>query len=53
MIQVLGAVVLIIWAILLSFIFFYLLNAAGKLRVELLFEILGLDFIRSEMHGTI
>ena len=40
-IQLLGAVTLILWASLLSFIFFYSLKKAERLRVEVLFEIIG------------
>jgi hypothetical protein len=38
-----------IWAGLLSFIFFYSLKKNGRLRVDLIFEIIGLDFIK---HGS-
>jgi Amt family ammonium transporter len=44
-IQILGAFAYMVWAGLLSFIFFYSLKKNGRLRVDLIFEIIGLDFI--------
>jgi ammonia channel protein AmtB len=40
-----GAASYTVWAVLLSFIFFYSLKKNGKLRVEMIYEIIGLDFI--------
>ena len=44
-IQMVGALSYMIWAGLLSFIFFYSLKKNGKLRVALIYEVIGLDFI--------
>ena len=48
-IQIVGAFAYMIWAGLLSFFFFYSLKKNGRLRVDFIFEILGLDFIK---HGS-
>jgi ammonia channel protein AmtB len=48
-IQLVGATAYILWTGLLSFIFFYSLKKNGRLRVDLIFEIIGLDFIQ---HGS-
>lgn len=52
-IQVVGAIAYMIWAGLLSFIFFYSLKKNGRLRVDLIFEIIGLDFIQHGSQGGI
>lgn len=52
-IQSIGAISYTIWAGLLSFMFFYSLKKNGKLRVALLYEIIGLDFIMHQSEGTI
>lgn len=52
-IQLLGAVAYIIWAGLLSFIFFYSLKKNGRLRVALIFEVIGLDFIAHQSECTL
>ena len=44
-IQIVGAFAYMVWASLLSFVFFYSLKKNGRLRVDLIFEIIGLDFI--------
>jgi len=44
-VQLLGAASYTIWAGLLSFIFFYALKHTGRLRVGLIYEVIGLDFI--------
>lgn len=41
-----------IWAGLLSYMFFYSLKKNGKLRVALLYEVIGLDFIMHQSEGT-
>ena len=45
-VQILGALAYSCWAALLSFLFFYALKKNGRLRVGLIFEIIGLDFMR-------
>lgn len=49
MVQFIGAMSYTLWAGLLSFIFFFSLKKNGRLRVHIIFEIIGLDFIQ---HGT-
>ena len=44
-IQTIGAFAYMNWAGLVSFFFFYSLKKNGRLRVDLIFEIIGLDFI--------
>ena len=41
------------WALVLSFMFFQTLQKVERLRVGILFEVIGLDFVRSEMHHTL
>ena len=45
-IQLLGSASYTIWAGLLSFMFFYSLKKNGRLRVGLIYEVIGLDFIQ-------
>lgn len=45
-VQIMGALAYSCWAALLSFLFFYALKKNGRLRVGLIFEIIGLDFMR-------
>lgn len=44
-IQFIGAASYTIWAGLLSFMFFFTLKKNGRLRVGLIYEVIGLDFI--------
>ena len=52
-IQLLGVAAFTVWALMMSFCFFKTLKSLERLRVGILFEIIGLDFIRSEMHNTL
>lgn len=51
-IQFLGAISYTIWAGLLSFMFFYSLKKNGRLRVGLIYEVIGLDFIQHQSEGS-
>jgi len=51
-IQCLGALSYTIWAGLLSFMFFFSLKKNGRLRVGLIYEIIGLDFIQHQSEGA-
>lgn len=44
-IQLIGAFSYSIWTTFLSFIFFWSLKKNGRLRVPLIYEIIGMDFI--------
>jgi len=50
-IQLIGAIAYSCWAALLSFLFFYSLKKNGRLRVNVIFEIIGLDFIKHLTNG--
>lgn len=52
-IQLIGAIAYSCWAALLSFFFFYSLKKNGRLRVNVIFEIIGLDFIKHQTNGEI
>lgn len=45
-IQIIGAFAYTLWALLLSFMFFYSLKKNDRLRVDYIFEIIGLDFVK-------
>lgn len=45
-IQILGIVSFSIWSLTLSFIFFYFLKQNDRLRIDPLYETIGMDFIR-------
>ena len=45
-VQFIGAASYTIWALLLSFMFFYSLKKNDRLRVDYIFEIIGLDFVK-------
>ena len=44
-IQILGGIVITIWAALLSFFFFYSVKLQSRLRISVISEIVGADFI--------
>lgn len=46
-IQILGLSAYIFWSLALSFVFFYSLKLNDRLRIDPLFEIIGMDFMRS------
>ena len=48
MIQILGATAYTLWAMILSFTFFYSLKQNDRLRVDPLYEIIGMDFMSSD-----
>lgn len=48
-----GALAYSLWAALLSFFFFYALKKNGRLRVHLIYEIIGLDFMKHKTDGQI
>ena len=50
-IQLIGAFAYSLWAALLSFLFFYALKKNGRLRVNIIYEIIGLDFIKHQTDG--
>lgn len=50
-IQIIGALAYSCWAALLSFLFFYSLKKNGRLRVNLIYEIIGLDFMKHQTDG--
>ena len=52
-IQFFGAFAYIVWALLLSFMFFYSLKKNDRLRVDYIFEIIGLDFVKHQSDGTL
>ena len=45
-VQIMGALAYSCWAALLSFLFFYSLKKNGRLRVSVVYEIIGLDFMK-------
>ena len=45
-IQVMGALAYMIWALMLSFMFFYALKKNDRLRVDFIYEVIGLDFVK-------
>jgi len=47
-IQLLGATAYTVWALLLSFFFFYSLKQNDRLRVPPLYEMIGMDFMTSD-----
>ena len=52
-VQALGACCYTVWAGLLSFIFFYSLKKNGRLRVQTIYEVIGLDFMQHQSEGTV
>ena len=50
-VQLIGAIAYSVWAALLSFFFFYSLKKNGRLRVNVVYEIIGLDFIKHLTNG--
>lgn len=50
-VQLLGALAYSCWAALLSFLFFYSLKKNGRLRVNVIFEIIGIDFMKHQSDG--
>lgn len=52
-IQLIGAFAYSLWAALLSFLFFYALKKNGRLRVNLIYEIIGLDFIKHQTDSQV
>ena len=52
-IQFAGAISYSIWALLLSFLFFYSLKQNNRLRVAYLFEVIGLDMVRHQSDGSL
>lgn len=52
-IQLVGALAYSIWAALLSFFFFFALKKNGRLRINLVYEIIGLDFMKHRTNGSI
>jgi ammonia channel protein AmtB len=52
-VQIIGSLSLTLWAGTISFIFFYVLKKVNRLRIDGLFEIIGIDNMskdRSEIH---
>lgn len=49
LIQIVGSLSLALWAGIMSFIFFYVLKKVDRLRLDGLFEVIGIDCM---MHGT-
>ena len=48
-IQILGILSYAFWAITLSFVFFYSLRQNERLRIDPLYEIIGIDFLVSDI----
>jgi ammonia channel protein AmtB len=44
-VQLLGGVIIAIWAALLAFLFFYTIKLQNRLRISIISEIVGADFI--------
>ena len=51
--QLVGFLALTLWASLISFFFFYSLKQNERLRVNYVYELIGLDFIESQLEGKI
>lgn len=51
-IQFIGAITITLWAATLSFIFFYTLKRQNRLRIGLIYEIIGIDFIEHGSQGN-
>ena len=49
LVQLIGSVSLALWSGVMSFIFFYVLKKVNRLRLDSLFEVIGIDCM---MHGT-
>ena len=52
-VQVLGLLAYSFWALSLSFVFFYFLKYNERLRIDPLFEILGMDYMAKDAIYTI
>ena len=52
-IQFIGAMSYTIWTLLLSFMFFHALKKNDRLRVDFIYEIIGLDFVKDLYEGSI
>ena len=52
-IQLAGALAFIGWALMLSFMFFYSLKRNQRLRVDFMYEVIGLDFVKDQSDGSL
>ena len=51
LIQIIGIAAYLFWSTILSFVFFYTLKQNDKLRIDPIYEIIGLDFLKNNSNG--